>query len=112
MPAQIINNRVDGTRITVWDVYYYLDLGRSREWIAELFNLSVEQIQAAIDFINENRGFVEEGHRQIEERNARGNPPEIEQKLAVARAKREAWFRQRQEEKARQHDDAGYPGGR
>lgn len=100
MSATIVNDRVDGTRITVWDVFMYLDEGWSAEQIAAELPLSLEQVEAAIAFIDENREYVLEGHRKIEERNARGNPPEIEEKRLQSRARVRAWFEQRRKERA------------
>jgi uncharacterized protein (DUF433 family) len=79
MSAAIVNNRIAGTRITVWDVYQYLEGGNwTPHQIAEILRLSLEQVHAAMRYIEENKEYVLEVHRQIEERNARGNPPEIE----------------------------------
>jgi len=40
-----------------------------------------------MDYIEEHRAEVDEVHRQIEERNARGNPPEVQAKLDAIHAK-------------------------
>jgi uncharacterized protein (DUF433 family) len=93
--ASIVNNRIDGTRITVWDVYLYLEHGCSIAEIRRWLPLTEEQVQAAIDFIEANREFVAEGHRRIEERNARGNSPEVEEKLKETRKRMQEWLRQR-----------------
>lgn len=95
MPSQIINNRIEGTRITVWDVYLYLEHGCSVAEIRRWLPLTEEQVQAAISFIEANREFVAEGHRRIEERNARGNSPEVEEKLKETRRRMQEWKRQR-----------------
>jgi uncharacterized protein (DUF433 family) len=95
MSAKIIKDRVAGSRITVWDVFLYLDAGWSAERIANELRLTCDQVQAAIDYIAENREEVEAGHRKIEARNARGNPPEIEEKRKQSRAKMQAWLEQR-----------------
>lgn len=112
MSDLIINNRITGTRITVWDVLHYLEGNWTRREIADFFKLSEDRIQAAIDYIDANRDYVMQVHREIEERNARGNPPEIEAKLAQSRARREAWMRERQQAKLREHESAGNSGGR
>lgn len=88
MGDTIVNNRIAGTRITVWDITYYLEKGRSPEYIAQVLPVTVEQVRAAIRFIEEHKDEVMAVHRQIEERHARGNPPEVEAKLAESRAKR------------------------
>jgi uncharacterized protein (DUF433 family) len=112
MNELIVNNRIAGTRITVWDVLHYLEGGWTRREIGDFFKLGEDRIQAAIDYIDANREYVMHVHREIEERNARGNPPEIEAKLAQSRAKREAWMRERQQAKTREQESAGHPGGR
>lgn len=95
MSAAIVKNRIEGTRITVWDVYHYLENGCTVEEIRRWLPLTEEQVKAAIDYIDANREFVLEGHRKIEERNARGNPPEIEEKLRQTRKRMQEWLQQR-----------------
>jgi uncharacterized protein (DUF433 family) len=86
MPVVITNNRIDGLRITIYDVLHYLEAGRSAEEIADILPLTREQIDAVIGYIDEHREEVMATHRRIEDRIARGNPPEIE---ARARARME-----------------------
>lgn len=95
MSAAIVKNRIEGTRITVWDVFLYSEHGCSVDEIRRWLPLSVEQVTAALDYIAANREYVLEGHRRIEERNARGNPPEIEEKLRQTRERMQEWLRQR-----------------
>jgi uncharacterized protein (DUF433 family) len=85
--AAIVNNRVAGTRITVWDIVYYLEAKWSHEDITQILDLTVEQVRAAVQYIRDNEAQVMEVHRKIEERNARGNPPEIQAKLDAAHAR-------------------------
>jgi len=108
MKASIENHRIVGTRVTVWDVLHHLEHNCSHQEIANIFRLSLEQVQAAVTYIREHQGDVMDVHRRIEERNARGNPPEIQAKLAASRAKRKAWMHQRQV-KAQEHNGAGNP---
>jgi|SRR6266851_1874027 len=100
MTTAIVNNRIAGTRITVWDVYHYLEDG---DWtpvqIAEVLRLSLEQVECARRYIEENKDYVLRVHQQIEERNARGNPPEVEAKQEASRIKMEAWLRERRARK-------------
>ena len=98
MPSQIIKDRIDGTRITVWDVYYYLEANWSDEQIRGVLRLTQEQLQVAKQYIELNHDYVLEGHRRVEERNARGNSPEVEEKLKQTRAKMQAWLAQRKEQ--------------
>ena len=107
MGDAIVNNRIAGTRITVWDVIYYLEKGRSPEYIAEILPVTVEQVRAAIRFIEEHKDEVMAAHRRIEERHARGNPPEVEAKLAGSRAKRLALMEQFRKAKGQEGNGEG-----
>jgi hypothetical protein len=107
--AAIVNHRIAATRISVWDVLHHLDNRWSAQEIADVFGISPEEIQAAVDYIQENKDEVMEVHRRIEDRNARGNPAEVEAKLAQARAKRLAWLAEKQESHSQ---EAGRVGNR
>ena len=108
MGDTIINNRIAGTRITVWDITYYLESGRSPEYIAEILPVTEEQVRAAIRYIEEHKDEVMAVHRQIEERHARGNPPEIEAKLAESRTKRLALMEQLRKAKCQEGNGEGH----
>ena|SRR5215470_17410728 len=90
----IINNRIAGTRITVWDVLHYLETGWSCPAIAETLHLSEAQVEAVASYIEDHREELMVVQRQIEDRKARGNPPEIQGKLAKSRMKLQAWLKQ------------------
>jgi uncharacterized protein (DUF433 family) len=89
MPVVIANNRIDGLRITIYDVLHYLEAGRSAEEIADILPLTREQLDAVIRYIDEHREEVMATHRRIEDRIARGNPPEIEAHARAGRARME-----------------------
>lgn len=97
MADAIVDYRIAGTRITVWDVLHHLDHDWPLSDIADVLGVSLESVQAAVDFIREHHDEVMDVHRQIEERNARGNPPEVRRKLAHLRAKRLEWLTQREQ---------------
>jgi uncharacterized protein (DUF433 family) len=78
---------LEGTRITVYDVYHYLEKDCTPEFIAWALNLSVPQVLALCRYIEEHRDEVLAVHRRIEERIRRGNPPEIEEKFKESRRK-------------------------
>jgi uncharacterized protein (DUF433 family) len=84
------NNRIDGLRITVYDVLHYLVAGRSHQEIVEILPLTLEQVKATVRYIDEHRDDVMAAHQRIEDRLARGNPPEIEARARVGRARMEA----------------------
>jgi uncharacterized protein (DUF433 family) len=90
-PIRIINTgsgpRLAGTRITVYDVVHYLEGGHSANYIALVLRVSIAEVRAIIQYIEEHKEEVMAVHRQIEERIARGNPPEVEAKLKASHAK-------------------------
>lgn len=96
--ATIINRgrgpEIAGTRITVYDVMDYLKHGWHRDRIAALFRLSSQDVQAAIDYIEQHRNEVEADYDRILERQrTHTNPPEwearIEQSQGVAQRLRD-----------------------
>ena len=87
MEVRIVNNRIDGLRVTVYDVLYYLEAGRSHAEIVDILPLTLVQIEAAVRYIDENRAAVMATHRRIEDRLERGNPPEIEAHAQAGRAR-------------------------
>ena len=90
MAVAIVNNRIDGLRVTIYDVLHYLQAGRTHEEIADILPLTPEQVEAAVRYIEEHQEEVLAAHRRIEERLARGNPPEIEARARAGRARMEA----------------------
>jgi uncharacterized protein (DUF433 family) len=109
----IIEDRIAGTRITVYDVLHYLESG---DWqaseIAEVLQLTPEQVQAAIHYIDEHKERVMAVHRRIEERIARGNPPEVEAHRAATRRRMEAWLASKRQAANPEVNGEGHPGGR
>ncbi len=79
--------KIVGTRITVYDVYYYVLKGRSAERIAEILPLTVAQVRAVSEYITAHQEAVHAVHEQIEQRIARGHPPEVQAKLDAIHAK-------------------------
>jgi len=87
---------IAGTRITVYDI---LDYTR-RDWhhtaIASLFGLSSQQVLAAIQYIDEHRDEVIAEYEGMVQRDARGNPPEIQARLdAIHRECQTLWAQRR-----------------
>jgi uncharacterized protein (DUF433 family) len=79
--------RLANSRINVYDVVHYLEHGHSANYIALVLRITLAQTQALIQYIEEHKEEVMAVHRQIEERIAKGNPPEIEAKLRASHAK-------------------------
>lgn len=96
MSAAIVNNRISGTRVTVWDVLHYLEHGCTPAEICRWLPITEEQVAAAARYVDANREYVMQVHREIEERNARGNSPEIEEKLSRTQARMQEWLGERE----------------
>jgi uncharacterized protein (DUF433 family) len=79
--------RLANSRINVYDVVHYLEHGHSANYIALVLRITLAETQALIQYIEEHKEEVMAVHRKIEERIARGNPPEIEAKLRASHAK-------------------------
>lgn len=99
MSPAIINRgrgpEIAGSRITVYDVLAETAAGATAEQLASEWGLEVEQIQAALDYLDRNRDAVLEGYRKIKERHARGNPPEVQATLDAIHAKYEVLWADR-----------------
>src|SRR5262245_53550533 len=74
-------------RITVYDVIPYLEAGHTPTYIAAVLSLSTAEVLALMQYIEEHKEEVMAEHRKIEERIARGNPPEVQAKLRESHAK-------------------------
>jgi uncharacterized protein (DUF433 family) len=88
--------KIAGTRITVYTILEYLRLGRTRDWIAALLNLSSHQVQAAIDYIREHEAAVNAEYEKILARIQQGNPPHVEAQLHANREKVQTRLSRRQ----------------
>ena len=82
--------KIEGTRITVYDVLEYLNKGRSGEWIAVTLGLSSRQVQTAIEYIHRHEAEVHAAYGQIMERVRQGNPAWVEERLRQNRPRFEA----------------------
>jgi uncharacterized protein (DUF433 family) len=86
---------IKGTRITVYDVFDYSRKGWQPNSIALLFGLCTDQILAAMKYIEEHKDEVMKVYQKLLERDAQGNPPEVEARLRESRAKIDAWLQAR-----------------
>jgi uncharacterized protein (DUF433 family) len=102
---------IAGTRITVYDVVEYQKAGRNRDEIAALFDLSSQQIEAAVRYIEEHRDEVLAAYDRNMERIRRGNPPEIQAKLDAGHERFLDIVREHREARRRETRDAGHSGG-
>ena len=68
-------------RITVFDLIPYLRAGYGPEAIADVLPISVAEVLALTKYIEDHRDEVMATNARIEARIARGNPPEIEERM-------------------------------
>lgn len=86
-----------GTRITVYDVLDYLQAGHHPSYIAAALGISSTEVLMAMRYIEENKAEVWAEYQKMLERDARGNPPEIQARLDATHAKYQAlWAKSRQ----------------
>jgi uncharacterized protein (DUF433 family) len=84
-----------GTRITVYDVLDYAQAGWHHTAIALQLRLSSDQVRAALRYIEENKEAVMAEYRKMLERDAKGNPPEIQAKLDAIHGEFQAYVAKR-----------------
>jgi uncharacterized protein (DUF433 family) len=80
--AQIIDRgrgpEIEGTRVTVYRIMDFVRDGSSRSRISAELDLSTEQVEAALDYIDTNREEVEKEYLRVLDRVQRRNPPQVE----------------------------------
>jgi uncharacterized protein (DUF433 family) len=95
MGAKIINRgrgpEIEGTRITVYDVFDYARQGWHRDRIAALFRLSSRDIQAALDYIAQHQEDVARNYQKIRDRQRNYQyPPEVKAKITASQQRAQA----------------------
>jgi uncharacterized protein (DUF433 family) len=95
---------IEGTRITVFDIWDYAKQTWHRDLIAATLRLSSDQVQAALDYIEQHKAEVLAEYERILERARRGNPPEVQAKLDAIHAKAQAYFAERRSQMAAAND--------
>jgi uncharacterized protein (DUF433 family) len=87
--ARIINRgrgpEIEGTRITVYDIWDYAKENWHRDAIATWLRLSSAQVAVALDYIEDHKAEVLAAYERILERERHGNPPELQAKLDAIR---------------------------
>jgi uncharacterized protein (DUF433 family) len=110
-PIRIIDRgrgpELEGTRITVYDIIPYLRAGYSPTSISAILRIGTPGVEALIQYIEEHKDEVMAINEKIEERIARGNPPEIEAMLKESHAKLLALRRQLRRKRAEEEKRAG-----
>jgi uncharacterized protein (DUF433 family) len=103
MDSEIIDRgrglEISGTRITVYDVWDYARHGWHETQIAVTLRLGSRQVRAALTYIEEHKDEVMSAYQEMVDRDARGNPPEIREKLQASREKLERFIQDRRERK-------------
>src|SRR5437773_441655 len=114
LEAKIIDRgrgpEIAGTRITVYDVLDYYKTGWHRDMIADTLELSTQQVEAAIRYIEEHRDEVMADYAEMLARDARGNPPELQAKLDAGHERFLAMVRELRAAKSQEARDAGHSG--
>lgn len=103
--------QIDGSRITVFDIIEYHKNGWQRDEIAVLFDLSSQQVEVALRYIDEHRTDVMAAYERNMERINRGNPPEIQAKLDAGRERFLAAAREHRERRIQGARDEGNSAG-
>jgi uncharacterized protein (DUF433 family) len=88
--------RIEGSRVTVFDVLDHLQEGWDPMEIALFFRLSTRQVDAVVRYIEEHKDEVMAEYQKILDRCARGNPPELQAKLDAGHERFLAMVRERQ----------------
>lgn len=79
---------IKGTRITVYTIMDYLKMGWHRDLIAAELRLSSQQVQAAVNYINNNQSEIATKYQRILRRaESAKNPPEVEAVRLKGKAK-------------------------
>lgn len=68
-------------RITIFDLIPYLQAGYSPESITGVLPISLDEVHALTKYLDDHRDEVLAMNVRIEERIARGNPPEVVERL-------------------------------
>jgi uncharacterized protein (DUF433 family) len=104
---------LNGTRLTVYDIIPYRLKGYTPGQLVEVFpayrELTAAHLEALYRYMDEHYDEVMAVHQKIEERNARGNPPEIEAKLRESSARFQARLAEIRRKLAETNGD-GHPG--
>jgi uncharacterized protein (DUF433 family) len=105
------NPRIAGTRITVYTILEYVQEGWRRDDIAFWLKLKKDQVEAAIQYIEEHKEAVMAKYEKIMERINRGNPPELQAKLDAGHERFQAMIRERRRSAGQEIHHEGHSGG-
>ena len=111
MGAKIINRgrgpEIEGTRITVYDVFDYARQGWHRDRIAALFRLSSRDIQAALDYIAQHQEDIAINYQKTRDRQRHYQySPEVKAKITASQQRAQARLAAMKSSRpVEQHDD-------
>lgn len=105
------NPRIAGTRISVYAIVEYLEDHWRPDDIAFWLQLTRDQVDAAIRYIEEHKEEVMAEYDKIMERINRGNPPELQAKLDAGHERFQAMIRERRRAKGQEARHEGNSGG-
>jgi len=100
---------IAGSRITVYDVLAETEAGAAPEDLAHWYGLRIEQIQAALRYIEEHKEEVLAAYQKIQERHARGNPPELQAQIDAMHTKFQALWADRFRQSEQERNGEGHP---
>jgi uncharacterized protein (DUF433 family) len=103
---------IAGTRITVYTILEYLRAGWRREDIAFWFDLTKEQVDTAIHYIEAHKAEVLADYSKIIERINRGNPLGLQARLDAAHKRFQAMLQERRRVKGQEASHAKHSGGK
>jgi len=105
------NPRIAGTRISVYAIVEYLEHDWRPDDIAFWLQLTRDQVDAAIRYIEPHKEDVMAEYELIMERISRGNPPELQAKLDAGHERFQAMIRERRRLKGQEIHHEGNSGG-
>lgn len=94
-------------RITVYDLIPYLEAGDDPVHIAAVLPISVEEVLALQRYIQDHYDQVMAVHKRIEERIAKGNPPQIAERLRELPSHQRLMARWAEVQAQRNHNNHG-----
>ena len=110
-PVSIIDRgrgpELAGTRITVYNLLPYFELGWHHSTIAMVHGISSAQVLAVKEYFEQHKEEVLAENAKILARIAKGNPPEVEAKLESSKAKLKALIEEQRRKSASESNGEG-----
>jgi uncharacterized protein (DUF433 family) len=108
--SQIIDRgrgpEIEGTRVTIYRIMDFVVEGANADRIAAELNLSMEEVNVALDYLRENRGAIETEYDRILQRVQQRNTAQVESNRAESMDDLKRRVRQRLTERVT-HADHG-----